>query len=739
MTLKSETPKILFTATAIAFAMTTVMASKPVWSAESIMLEEIVVTANKREQNVQDVGTSVTAFSGAQVRELGYTNTIDIAQQTPALNIIQFHPSVTTANIRGISQNEFADHLEGPIAIISDNAYVSSMGAAGAQMFDVGRVEVLRGPQGTLFGRNATGGLIHYVSAAPTEEFEGYFSATIGNYGTKRSEGAVSGALSENLQGRLSISIGQNDGTLENLAGNDLRDTDALAIRAQLAWQPSDALDITLKLHHAEDDSRGNGYQHDATFQNDQLIGERIPDNIDFNGYGMGPGTDFNGYRDDTDVWTGQYDDEGFFKREISGATVNLSWDMSNGVSLTSVTDYLTMDKDYREDADSSPYPFFHYESTQEFDQVSQELRLNGSDSNFQWQTGIYYLNIDTDVGGVFDLDLFTFGEGTDFGQVVNIGGQQSTVETNSWAVFAQGEWELTEAVTAIIGVRYSDDERDVDYLGSDNFYGDVLTTETGAWDNFSYKAQLDWRPTQDTLYFAGITRTHKAGNFRLGIGYPNLVTEHDEEVLTSFETGMKTEFNDGQARLNANLFYYDYEDYQAFVVDPTGTIASLDIVNVDANATGAEVELTLVPADGLDILLGASWMDSEVMDIGYPDGTVSDSELPFAPGMTLNGLVRYQWDVGEGSMSAQIDFNYVDDFCFSVLCAPLDQEDSYWIGNARLKYSFPNNNWSITAFVNNFSEEKYRIYSLDLSGLGVANDTYSLPRMYGITLDVNF
>ena len=158
MEAKSETPKILFIVAVLAVAMTTVMASKSVWSAESIMLEEIVVTANKREQNVQDVGTSITAFSGAQVRELGYTNTIDIAQQTPALNIIQMHPSVTTVNIRGISQNEFADHLEGPIAMISDNAYVSSMGAAGVQMFDVGRVEVLRGPQGTLFGRNATGG-----------------------------------------------------------------------------------------------------------------------------------------------------------------------------------------------------------------------------------------------------------------------------------------------------------------------------------------------------------------------------------------------------------------------------------------------------------------------------------------------------------------------------------------------------------------------------------------------------
>ena len=236
--------------------------------AQGEILEEIVVTAQKREQNLQDVGLAVTAFSGEALRELGYTDSIDIAAQTPSLNIIQFHPSVTNINIRGVSQNEFADHLEPPIAMFVDDAYVSAMGGAHVQLFDIERVEVLRGPQGTLFGRNATGGLVHFISAAPTEEADGYASATLGNYGATQLEGAIGGALAEGLQVRLSAALDQNDGYLENAAGDDLRDADSFAVRLQVAWQPSDTVDVLAKVHYSQDDSNGNAYQHDATLQN---------------------------------------------------------------------------------------------------------------------------------------------------------------------------------------------------------------------------------------------------------------------------------------------------------------------------------------------------------------------------------------------------------------------------------------------------------------------------------------
>lgn len=247
----------------------------------------------------------------------------------------------------------------------------------------------------------------------------------------------------------------------------------------------------------------------------------------------------------------------------------------------------------------------------------------------------------------------------------------------------------------------------------------------------------MNWRPSDGVLAYAGITQTHKAGNFRLGIGDPNLLAPHDEEELRSVEIGLKTNFADGRARLNASAFYYDYADYQAFVVDPTtGIIAALDIVNVDAEAVGVEVELAASPFSGLDLSLGAAWMDSKVKDVVFPDGaTVRDTELPYAPDFSVNGLARFSWPLGGGTASVQADFNYSDSFCFSVLCAPLDQEGSHVVANARAQYAFPGGRWSVTAFVNNLAEEEYRLYSLDVSGLGIANDGFGNPRTYGLTV----
>lgn len=638
------------------------------------------------------------------------------------------------------------------MAIFVDNAYVSAVGGAHAQMFDIERVEVLRGPQGTLFGRNATGGLLHYVSAAPTEEVQGYGRFTIGDYATSRFEGAVGGALSDTVLARFSGSFHQTGGLLANDDGADLRDTGALALRLQLAFEPSDAFGARLKFHVAEDDSAGNAYQHDATFQNALGLGERIPDEADF--YFTGPGADFNGYRDaDGDNFRGRYDETGFFERTVSGATGELTWNLGDAVSLTSITDVLSIEKRYREDADSSPHPYFEFQTEQDFGQFTQELRLNRAGQTSYWQAGAYFLDIDDDVNSVYDLDYFPFGVGaTDFGQAVETGWQDSAVGTQSWAVFAQGEYDLSGTLTGVVGLRYTEDERTLDYAGGSRVPAWALELPNAvigalAFDHVSYKAQLDWNPAADTLVYAGVTEAHKAGNFRTPVGAdlesfaPATPTRHDQEVLRSVEVGLKTIFAGGRVRLNAAAYQYAYDDYQAFVVDPTvGIVAGVDIINVDATASGAELELSAAPAEGLNLAFGVAWINSTVEDVGYPDGeTVRDSVLPYAPDVSVNGLVRYEWGVGAGSLALQADFNYSAEFCFSVLCAPLDREESYVVSNVRAEYVFPGDRWSIAAYATNVSNEAYRIYSIDLSGLGLANDTFAPPRMLGLTANVNF
>ncbi|MBB6520228.1 TonB-dependent receptor [Pseudoteredinibacter isoporae] len=694
------------------------------------IIEEVVVTAQKREQNLQDVGLAVTAFSGDQLAELGYTKTEDIVAQTPGLNVAQLHPTITTLNIRGVSQNDYADGYEAPVAVFVDGAYVSSMGAASAQLFDIQRVEILRGPQGTLFGRNATGGVLHYVSNAPSDEFDFYINGTIGNYGTKRVESAIGGSLSDDIQARLAMVVDRNDGLLKNRIGPNLRDTDARSLKLQVAWQPTDSLDVLLKLQHAKDDANGNGYQHTAAVNGSDGLGFIVP------------GPDPTGYEDrDGDVHAGDYDDIGFFNREINGSTLKLSYQLAESISLVSISDVNIIKKDYREDGDSGPNPFLSVETRQDQTQYSQEFQLSQEGENQRWQAGIYYLDIENRLSPQFELDFHPLGFAPDYGFAVQNAKNNSVLNTRSVALYGQTEFDLSENLSAILGARYTRDQRQIDYQGFDPFAADGITNltldEKIKFNNWSYKAQLDWRLSEDSLLYFGATKTHKAGNFQIRGDAPLGVIPHDQEELLNLEIGFKSDILGGLGRLNAAVFRYDYKDYQAFFTDPLfGATGTTLIQNLDANAYGGEIELAFSPSEGWDVLLGASYLHSTVKDVVFPNGTVKDGELPNAPRFTLNGLVRYAWPVMEGEASVQVDWNHSDNFSFSVLNSPIDQEPAYTLFNARANYKLPGNRWSVSLFINNLSDEEYRLYALDVSAIGLSESIYGPPRMYGVSVE---
>src|SRR3984885_12103143 len=243
---------------AVAFlAASSLIALPAAWAQEAgegDKLAEIIVTAQKREQNLQDVGTSVTAFDGPALQQLGLKNVTDIAGQVPGLQFNQYGATVTIYNLRGVSQNDFSDHQEAPVAVYSDDAYIASTGALAGSLFDLQRVEVLRGPQGTLFGRNATGGLIQYVSAAPTDTPEGYLELTGGNFGTINSEGAISGPLTDMLSARLSFATSDHDGYITNRVGPDINNQKQYAARLQFRLKLADNDEIRVKLHALNND-----------------------------------------------------------------------------------------------------------------------------------------------------------------------------------------------------------------------------------------------------------------------------------------------------------------------------------------------------------------------------------------------------------------------------------------------------------------------------------------------------
>jgi iron complex outermembrane recepter protein len=729
------------------------------------VLEEITVTAQKRSQNLQDVGLSITAFSGEQLEQLGIASTIDIAAQVPSLQYQSFSPSFTVFNIRGVSQNNFADNLEAPVAVYVDGAYVATLNGIGGQLFDTERVEVLRGPQGTLFGRNATGGLLHFISKAPSRTPDGYVEASVSEFNSYSLEGAAGGALSERIAGRFSARWEKSDGYLENVypGARDGRGKDGYAMRGQLLFDASEDFTALVKAFYSEDDDVPDGYYVSAAADQDPQTGLGIiavePGNV------HQTNSNFKGYLD----------------RKTYGATVTLTKQLGADTELVSISNYLDNDKSYGEDSDISPDDFFIFLTRSKHEQWSQELRLSGATDASRWQVGVYYLDITSDDGafngGSDPVNIvsvqphnpgFDAGPGCPLnppGLDLNCGplGHTETdflLNSRNYSAFGQVEYDLNDTWIAILGYRWTHDDKDFNYhlveynsggaVGEEVAYNRGTTPQAEiSWSDWAGRAQLNWRPMDGTLFFLSWNRGVKGGNWTA----PTFVVDaqasiaegilrHDEEVLQAVELGAKLDFLDDRARLNAAVFYYDYDNYQSFSL--TNFVQS--VVNRDATVAGGEIELTLRPASGWDVLLGVSLLDSKVRDVpttGLIGATLTptpviavDADLPNAPSYSFNGLVRYEWPAFGGALSAQVDFRYNDRQSLEATNAPGTNEDAYFLGNLDLTFRpGGNDNWRWSAWVRNVTDTEYRIYALDTSFVGNIQNVYGAPRTFGVTM----
>ncbi len=344
------------------------------------VLEEVVVTAQKREQNLQDVGVSVTAFSGDQMKQLGVTNTIEITEQFPGLQMTSFSPNLVTFNIRGVSQNNFTDNNEAPVAVYIDDAYVASMNAIAGQLFDIDRVEVLRGPQGTLFGRNATGGVIHYVTkGADDEEFNGYVEGTYSDYNKYSIEGAVGGSFSDAARFRIALRTEQSDGYIESktypqaltdvsvdalspASGQDLGGSDGVAIRGAFQFDFGDTATLELMYKYSKDDEVPTGGYSFLPYGDANAANSYIPPeftdfvvNVIEEPAGATAGiffcadqincfapvdtagrTIFTG--DSPEPFEHYSDYRGFMNRDTNDITARLDWDLNDGLEFVSIT-----------------------------------------------------------------------------------------------------------------------------------------------------------------------------------------------------------------------------------------------------------------------------------------------------------------------------------------------------------------------------------------------------------------
>ncbi len=756
----------------------------------SQVLEEIIVTAEKREQDIQEVPISVTAYSGEQIDALGLTDFTEITQQVPALQLNAWSPKLTIFNLRGISQNTFNDNNEGPVAVYLDDAYMGSLNGISGQMFDLERVEVLRGPQGTLFGRNATGGLIHYISRdASEEETNGYVEAEYGEFDKTGLEFALGGSFSDNVRGRIAGRWTEMDGYIESVdtiipgggpvlftgSGQDIGGLDGYALRATLQVDFSDALQGNFWLKFSEDNSvpTGGYVFENCPFQappNDALC------QVDAEGRTItNPGViDLFGQITDEHVHYNEH--PGFMDREQLSAIARFDYELQNGMELTSITNYGTNDFSYDEDGDALAIPILTFQTFVDYTQFSQELRLAGGNDSTQWQAGLYYLDMEWD-GGTSVTGAPGFGQIVVSGRVLAAGGvdtalatanpfngfegalsfQDYLIDSRNWSVFGQADFSLSDNLTLTAGARWSQDDKDIDWIlrFTDNFNPMPLTIETEEgfaavnpgvdevdYGDWAGRLALNYAMSDSTIIFGSINRGIKGGNWSLG-GSPNITPstfQHREEVLWAYEVGFKTEGD--TFRLNGTAFFYDYEDYQAFSLAGGGPF----IFNSDADAYGGELELFWYPTENWDIALGASVIESEVDEVlgaaailtggGAGGVIIRDAELPNAPPLSLNYLVRYNVDAGGSNWAFQFDGVYYDDQFLEVTNGSGSKQDAYNVSNVSVTWS--TERFSVSGWVKNFTDETYLQYSLDLGELGTTS-YYALPLTWGVTARVSW
>jgi len=855
-----------FVRSTFAVTVTGVAAVLTAMPLQAAVFEELIVTAQKREQDIQDVGISVSAFTGDQLKVLGVQDSFYVALFVPNVNISgNLAGQNTQFSIRGVTQNDFNDVIEAPVAVYLDEGYIPIAQAQTFAVYDIERVEILKGPQSTLFGRNATGGVVQYISKKPSfDRMEAYVDATVGQFDTdddpnySKIEVAIGGPFTKTLAGRIAGLYDNRDPYLENLyrgddanrfgqgtveagdnsllpnqpgadAGADLGETETTAVRGILEWDPSESLRFTLMANYANTDMATGPYQSKPTTAvfngsnpdpNVQLsTGELVnvidtaatdsrrsicadgtdcgsdqdnngfPD--DFNGDGIAditrvnnqfaptPGGDFFGYKDpDGEDWTFSGDfafaDSG--NTETTGLQLRFEWDFAD-MTLTSISDYKDYEKLLFIDVDSAPVNQSANYAGVDADSFSQELRLNGGSDRWQWLAGLYYLHIDTDSDNGLKFPensvVLSFGGGALGGAPFDLA-SDAQLQTDSYSAFGQLDWEIVDKVTLIAGLRVIQEEKDYDFvqsiyaspdsekihqgdpifpIGPDNGQPFSDSTSDTLWAG---KLQLDWRPTDDWLLYAGINRGVKAGSFNAqlagGLPVPVSAIPYDDETLHSFETGFKSDWFDGTTRFNGTFFYYDYSDYQAFLF---GGVSGI-VINQDAETYGFEFEVQTSPIDGLDALLSVGWFDATVEDVPLRaeapgDGGAApctagspvvckDVEPVYAPSTQVAGLLRYEWSVGSGMMNIQGDFSWSDSFYYNLRNFDADQFDSYTLVNAVLGWTSPEEHWAINLAGRNLTDENAGIQGFDLATLCGCNEiSFRAPRRYEVNVKFSF
>ena len=709
---------------------------------------DIIVTAQRRSESLQDVPISITALSGETLRKAGIQDTESLATLTPGL-LVQ-RSVVGKISIRGVGNENYTISGDPGVAVHSDGVYVARAAAGLFDLFDIERVEVLRGPQGTLYGRNATGGVINVIPNTPSKNFEARASGEVTNYNGYRVDAAINVPLGDDVAVRFAALRNARDGftTNTNAAARargfgDLDNKDVWAFRAQFGTTGDNPLEMRASFEYLNDESNLPAYKY-------------------LNRPGALPTADFGGGAQSFDPGFLRIVNQGFelgipgasrnvgsdadvFKSRQLGVALHLKYDFG-GVALSSITGFRSTQFNWLNDGDGSDVFYVNYIQQDDTNQFSQEVQLTGGSDRLEWLLGGYYFN---ESGKSFIALPFTFGANLPF--YIQIDG---TAKTDAIAGFGELRWKPTDRLKITLGARYSHEKRAAKYRYEINFGAPFVQSPdlSADFNAFTPRLVVNYEAADDINVYASATRGFKSGGFNLLAVQPGFAPEK----VWTYEGGIKTQFADRRVTLNANVFYAKYDDIQV------GQIVNLSSVLTNAaKATlkGAEVEFSARPTDQIEIGATAAYLDAKYDDFCTGDPTkpaapisagctaanpiqLAGNRFARAPEWTLTGTAAYTIPIAEGGLTLRGDVRYQSKTFFTQFNRPEILQDGYTLVNARLTYTAPGGRYSFGGFVNNLFDKTYFTEVLESGAFNpqlVAQAYVGAPRVYGVNASFKF
>ncbi|MCZ6719669.1 MAG: TonB-dependent receptor, partial [Gammaproteobacteria bacterium] len=663
-------------------------------------IEEIIVVAQKREENLQSVPIAMSAYDATALDARAIESITDMSNPTPGL-IVSGNLRSAQIFIRGIGSEDISIGTEGSTAVYLDGVYLGRTEMALTEFLDVERVEVLRGPQGTLYGRNAVGGAINVLSKPPTDELWLSGSVLAGNFHRLRVRGTASGPISEKVRGRVSFVDNNHDGFVTNgLPGAPRKffhDEDYFGARSSLVLDLNDSIDVSIGADYSRSDDNGKV-------------------NINF----MTP--DFlvaAGATPVVDPFTVFQDMPVFHDLENYGGHVTVAWNLGT-YALKSISSYRKVEEVALFDSDGTEAFGVFVDLARNQQQFSQELRmLSPADERFSWIAGLFYFYEDADQ----KFDLWFPGP--------SLLPLSATNQTDAYAAYFQGSLQLSDRLAATAGLRFSYEEKEGSNAG-----GPI----SDSWNEATPKLLVEYYANEAVLLYASATKGFKSGGFQsLGIQ----PSTFDEEIVWAYEGGIKSLWFDSRLRINASVFFYDYSDLQVQTVDETTLEVFIENA-ASSSITGGEIEVTAQPSDDLTLELWLAFLDAEYDEfIGLDPilgGAIdlSGNSLRSAPDLSFGVAAQYQLNLAiHGSVTLRGEYQWQDDVFFNQFEDPLIGQQSFGLLNARVTWVTANERFGVSLFAKNITNEAYFSTGITFGfgPLGVIAD----PRTYGIELTVAY